>query len=223
MAERALPAGEPGSVGAWQQLLREWSDPALCAHRAWFDELPHPLLERALAAPHTRRILAARLHQRVPLPELVQIEDVSHMPWALGSTEQLDAVFDEAGWALLRPWVVQTIDRHEIGQVIAVVGRARYEAAFDEPLDPWRVAQRPFSFGESPQALRNTLRRLGLHAAGQLLQSSTGVLHARVRLVAGPELPLPGEQPPLAIDTEVLLALLQRQAAFTEEGAPCPA
>jgi hypothetical protein len=223
MAERALPAAEPGSAGAWQQLLREWSDPAQCAHGGWFDELPRPLLERALASPHTRRVLAARLRRQVPLPELVQIEDSSHVAWALGSAAQLDAVFDEAGWALLRPWVVQTIDRHEIGQVIAVVGRARYEAAFDEPLDPWRVADRPFGFGESPQALRSTLRRLGLHAVAQLLQAGSGVLHARVRLVAGPELPLPGEQPPLAFDSEVLLGLLQRQAAVAEEGSPCPA
>jgi hypothetical protein len=221
MDERTLSAGGPGPGGTWLQLLREWSDPALCAHRAWFDELPPPLLERALAAPHTRRVLAVRLHQRVPLPELVQLEDSSRVPWALGGAGQLDAVFDEAGWALLRPWVVQTIDRHEIAQVIAVAGRARYEAAFDEPPDPWQMAQRPFSFSASPQALRYSLRRLGRQAVGHLLQSGIGVLHARVRLVAGPELPLPGEQPALAFDPEVLLALLQRQVPAAEQGAPC--
>jgi hypothetical protein len=223
MDERALPAADAAPGSAWLQLLREWSEPALCAHRAWFSEVPLPLLERALAAPHARRVLAAQLHQRVPLPALVPPEDSSRMPWALAGARQLDAVFDHAGWALLRPWVVQTIDRHEIAQVIAVVGHARYEAAFDEPLDPWLVAGRPFGFGSSPQALRSTLRRLGLQAVAQLLQSGSGVLHARVRLLAGPELPLPGEQPPLAIDPELLLALLQRQVLLAEEGAPCHA
>jgi hypothetical protein len=184
---------DPAVVAASQQLIHEWSDPVAVAHPDWFGETPAPLLRTALSSSAGRRLLGRRLRQQVPLPPNWRATNCAALPWALGDRQQLFAVAERAGWALLRPQAARVVSRRGIASVAACVGREQYEAAFVPSAPLWRGAE-PADLPElaaaasgSSEQLGALLRSVGWCVINQALCGEWLALRSRMHLVAGPQ------------------------------------
>jgi hypothetical protein len=192
--------------------LREWSDPAAHAHADWWPALGASRPQRALASRSGRRVLAALLRRAVPLPPLQRLPPREAV-WAGAPADTLRASIERAGWLLIAPMVPRLIVRREIETVVACVGRTRYEAAFDGPVNLWRDGAAPPRLETSSvDALRRSMHALGLAAMAQALAEDAPAFIARARLLLGPS--LADSSSPPAIDSAALL-----QQLAPEEGA----
>lgn len=199
-----------GEAAAGLQLVREWSDPVSVAHLGWYADTAPALLGAAVGSPAGRQFLGHRLRQQVPLPARWGAAACTAAPWALGPGDQLMALAEHAGWLLLRQQVVRVVSRHGIENIVAQVGRSRYEAAFAPAATLW-LGPEPAGLPELTSAadVALQLRSAGWCAINQVLGGELVVLRSRMHLVAGPQCATLLATPPWAIDAAQLIEALQ--------------
>jgi hypothetical protein len=199
------------------ELLSLWSNPLPHAHGDWCAAWPADLLTQASRVPAARRPITRALRAAVPLAPLSSLDGESAVPWAMGSKRELFGMADEAGWLLMRRWIVRAVARRDMQALIYFLGRPRYQASFETAPEFWNdsdAAPNPGYATPAPQ-LQAIFRTLGFHALNSAMAGRLDAFRGRLRLLLGAQAASPAMDDALPIDHDALLATLRGDVPAT--------